>query len=244
MKDTIKIDAKSTKLIAHRGLSSLEKENTCASFEAAGRRPSYYGIETDIHRTADGDFIIIHNATVDNGFGETVEVEKSTYSELRKIRLEGLEHRICQDELRLPSLEEYVGICQKYGKKCILELKSDFTMDETKILIDRIAKTGYLENVVFISFVFEALLNVRAYLPHQKCQFLTDETTETVIRKCSESGFDIDTGYNNLTEELVNMAHELGLEMNVWTINTTEKSEELISWGVDYITTDCLEGKY
>ena len=47
-------------MIAHRGLSGLERENTCAAFIAAGNR-SYYGIETDIHITRDGRFIVYHD---------------------------------------------------------------------------------------------------------------------------------------------------------------------------------------
>ena len=50
--DTIKIKKKKVKMIAHRGLSGLERENTCSAFVAAGNR-SYFGIETDVHRTAD-----------------------------------------------------------------------------------------------------------------------------------------------------------------------------------------------
>ena len=51
--DTIKIRAGACKMVAHRGVSGLEKENTMAAFVAAGNR-SYYGIATDIHRTLDG----------------------------------------------------------------------------------------------------------------------------------------------------------------------------------------------
>ena len=46
--DTIKFDKKKTVMIAHRGLSGIETENTNSAFVAAGNR-SYYGIETDIH---------------------------------------------------------------------------------------------------------------------------------------------------------------------------------------------------
>ena len=49
--DTIKIEKKNTLMVAHRGVSGLEKENTLAAFIAAGNR-SYYGVETDVHRTA------------------------------------------------------------------------------------------------------------------------------------------------------------------------------------------------
>ncbi len=49
-------------MIAHRGLSGIETENTAAAFVAAGQHP-YFGIETDVHRTRDGQFVIIHDDT-------------------------------------------------------------------------------------------------------------------------------------------------------------------------------------
>ena len=47
--DTIKIDSGSTRMIAHRGLSGLETENSIPAFVAAGNR-GYYGVETDTDR--------------------------------------------------------------------------------------------------------------------------------------------------------------------------------------------------
>ena len=43
------------------GCQRSETENTCAAFVAAGNR-SYFGVETDVHVTADGQFIIIHES--------------------------------------------------------------------------------------------------------------------------------------------------------------------------------------
>ena len=48
--DTIKINKKNVKMVAHRGLSGIETENTSSAFVAAGNR-SYFGIECDIHVT-------------------------------------------------------------------------------------------------------------------------------------------------------------------------------------------------
>ena len=56
--DTIKINFKN--IVAHRGQSGLERENTASAFVAAGNRRNV-GIETDVHVTADGKYIIIHN---------------------------------------------------------------------------------------------------------------------------------------------------------------------------------------
>ena len=60
--NTIKFDKKDTLIIAHRGLSGIEKENTNAAFVAAGNR-SYYGIETDVHKTLDGRYVVFHDDT-------------------------------------------------------------------------------------------------------------------------------------------------------------------------------------
>ena len=62
--DTIKLNVKAVKMVAHRGLSGLERENTCPAFVAAANR-SYFGIETDVHKTADGKFVIIHDETTE-----------------------------------------------------------------------------------------------------------------------------------------------------------------------------------
>lgn len=62
--DTIRINSGSTKIIAHRGLSGIERENTCPAFVAAGNR-SYFGIETDVHITNEGKFVIIHDETTE-----------------------------------------------------------------------------------------------------------------------------------------------------------------------------------
>ena len=58
--NTIKFEKGNTLVVAHRGLSGIEPENTNAAFIAAGNR-SYYGIETDIYKTADGKFVVNHD---------------------------------------------------------------------------------------------------------------------------------------------------------------------------------------
>ena len=74
--NTILIDKKGCKMIAHRGVSGLEKENTCAAFVAAGVK-SYYGIETDVHVTADGKYFIFHDDNMKNIAGVDIDIEKS-----------------------------------------------------------------------------------------------------------------------------------------------------------------------
>ena len=86
--NTIRIQKKQTQLIAHRGLSGLEAENTLCAFVAAGNR-SYFGIETDVHRTSDGQFIIVHDNDTARvaGNAQVYEVERTDYATLRSLPL-------------------------------------------------------------------------------------------------------------------------------------------------------------
>ena len=72
--NTIKFNKKDTLIIAHRGLSGIEKENTNAAFVAAGNR-SYYGIETDIHVGYDGEFIVIHDSRTGRVSGGAFDID-------------------------------------------------------------------------------------------------------------------------------------------------------------------------
>ena len=60
--DTLHLPAPKPRMIAHRGCSGLEMENTASAFVVAGNR-SYWGIETDVHVTRDGQYIVIHDDT-------------------------------------------------------------------------------------------------------------------------------------------------------------------------------------
>lgn len=51
----------------------------------------------------------------------------------------------------------------------------------------------------------------------------------------------LDIHYGQLTEERIRACHEKGVEVNCWTVDKPEEAEKLISWGIDYITTNILE---
>ena len=105
--DTLHLNAPQVKMVAHRGMSGLELENTCSAFVAAGNR-SYYGIETDVHRTSDGHFIIIHDDNTKRVAQDEMIVENTCYETLRAIRLCDKDGKKGRKDLLMPSLQEYV----------------------------------------------------------------------------------------------------------------------------------------
>ena len=238
--DTVKFKKRNTLVVAHRGASGLECENTNASFIVAGNR-SYYGIETDIHRTADGKFVVIHDGNLKRVSGVEIDVESSTLDELQKIRLFDKDGNADRCDLCVSTLENYIKICKRYGKHAVLELKSDFTEDEIEKIIVIIKDYDYLENLTFISFIYDNLTKIRKLLPTQSVQFLfsafSDEITENILR----DKMDIDVYYKALTKEKVKEMHKSGVKVNCWTVDDPKIAETFVKWGVDYITTNILE---
>lgn len=238
--NTIKFKKNSTKIVAHRGLSGIETENTNAAFVAAGNR-SYYGIETDIHRTSDGKFVVCHDDDLKRVAGVNLPVESTSLSELQSIVLFDKDGSKGREDLRVSILENYISICKKYDKHCVLELKSDFTDEEISKIIDIIKNFDYLENVTFISFVYSNVTKIRKICPKQSVQFLFSNFTEEIIAKLISEHIDVDVNYKALTKEIIDRLHENGLVVNCWTVDNKEKAEELAEWGVDYITSNILE---
>ena len=238
--NTIKINKKSTQIVAHRGLSGIETENTNAAFVAAGNR-SYYGIETDIHRTADGRFVVCHDDNLKRIAGVNVPVETTSLAELQSVVLFDKDGTKNREDLKVSVLENYISICKKYGKHCVLELKSDFTDEEIAQIVDIVKGFDYSENVTFISFIYSNMTKIRKICPNQSVQFLFSKFEEGIIEKLVADKIDVDVQYKALTKEMIDLLHANGLKVNCWTVDIKEQAEELCEWGVDYITSNILE---
>lgn len=238
--NTIKFEKKNALVVAHRGLSGIERENTNAAFVAAGNR-SYYGIETDFHRTADGKFIISHDQSLKRVSGEDIDVEAVSLAVAQQVVLLDMDRTKGRADLRAPSLENYISICKKYEKHCVLELKSIFTEEETAAYIELIRSLGYLEHVTFISFYYENLVKIRAYYPEASVQFLFSELTDEIAENVKRDRFDVDAYFKTLTKEAIEDFHKAGLVVNCWTVDNPEDGARMAEWGVDFITSNILE---
>ena len=234
--DTVAFDKKSARVIAHRGLSGLEFENTKEAFVAAGNR-SYYGIEADVRRTADGKFIVCHDDNLQRLAGNDMIVEATAFDELLAVPLsdgKGCERRLCD-------LDTYISLCKSYEKQAILELKSDFTEQEIAQIVDVVRSHGYLERVTFISFYYSNLEYVRRISPEQSVQYLFSQVSDELTERLIRDRIDVAILHGALTEEALAVFHGAGLTVNCWTVDDKATAEALAAMGVDYITTNILE---
>ncbi len=238
--DTIKITHKDTLIVAHRGLSGIEAENSNAAFVAAGNR-SYFGIETDVHKTKDGKYICTHDDNAKRVTGKDLIIEETDFDTLRSLHLADRDVGYNRADLIMPSLSEYILTCKRYNKIAVLELKNRFEKDDIAEICSVITELGYIENVIFISFCFDNLVYVREIIPEQTVQFLTEEYTEDLPELLEKHNFDLDIEYDKLNKDNIALLHSKGIKVNCWTCDDKETADTLISYGVDFITTNILE---
>lgn len=80
--------AAQTKVIAHRGFSSIAPENTLLAFKKAIECKADY-FELDVHKTKDDSIVVIHNSSVDKTSSNNTkgEIAKMNYSDLASIKV-------------------------------------------------------------------------------------------------------------------------------------------------------------
>ena len=239
--DTLHIPGKKPLMIAHRGLSGIEMENTCAAFVAAGNR-SHFGIETDVHRTRDGQYVVIHDDDTLRVSGENFPVEQTDFDTLRSLQLNDHFGGKTRKDAMIPTLQEYIGICKTYEKTAVLELKNHFQQADIENIISIIRDMGWLDRTIFISFDLPNMIAVRKLLPHHKAQFLIEiQVPDDLIDTLKAYHLDLDIDYTLLTKELSDACHANGIEINVWTVNTLADAQRCMDLGVRYITSNILE---
>lgn len=239
MNNTIKLDFPGKKIIAHRGVSGLEKENTIAAFIAAGNR-TQTGIECDIHRTADGRYVVIHDAETKRVSDDEINVERVSLRLVRSVLLKDTDGE-CRKDLFIPTFEEYLKICRKYGKTAVVELKGVYEKDWLEDVIQQTKLFGDIGNTIFIAFDLIDLIRLREILPDQPAQYLTCQWSEELIDTLKTNKLDLDILYTQLTRERIAALHSHGIKVNCWTVDDAQEAIRLLEDGVDYITSNILE---
>lgn len=229
------------KMVAHMGAKGLETENTIAAYIASGNR-SFWGIETDVHVTKDKKIIATHDDNAKRVSGVDIVIEESNFETLRAIPLYDMETGKTRVDLHMPNLAEYIGICKKYGKIAVLELKNRMADEDVYAIYDEIAELGYIEETVFISFSIENLHAIRHKNPEQTVQFLIGgKVPEDLIDTLSKYKYDLDIYSKAITQELLDKCHDIGAKVNVWTVDNTEEADKLVKMGIDFITSNIIE---
>ena len=150
-------------VMAHRGNRVLCPENTLSAFLKAFEEGADI-LETDLHLSADGVFMCIHDATVDRTTNGKGAVNSLTLDELKQLsasyNFKGFENE------RIPTLAETAGILPP-GVALALELKTDRFLEEEvcRRLVAELRSSGILERSLMLSFSLPRLQAVKAVDP-------------------------------------------------------------------------------
>lgn len=224
------------KVIAHRGYWTAPEsaQNSLASFTKADA-VGVYGSEIDVWLTADNKLIVNHDRKYK---GTDIDMEKSTAKEITAIVLPNGEN--------IPTFDAYLKlVASKPDTRLILEMKSlsDYNREDlaAEKIVRELKKYKVLERTDIIAFSINACLAFKKLLPDTRIYYLNGDLPPKSIKKLGLAGIDYSMGVLRKHPQWVKEAHELGLKVNVWTVDSEEDMKYFIGLGVDYITTDYPE---
>jgi len=213
-------------VIAHRGASAYEPENTLRSIKRALNLGADM-VEIDVRTTKDGHIVVIHDATVDRTTNGRGYVKDMTLEELKKLDA-GLGERI-------PTLQEVISLV-KGRVGLVIEIKVPGI--EEKVL--KIVNENKLhDDVLITSFYHPILLRVKslnakvrtgiiiASRPVRPAQLALDARSNAIFPK-----------YTYLDLEMVEEAHKHSLTVYPWTVDDPGEARLLIEMGIDGIVTN------
>ncbi len=244
-------------VIAHRGGRKWAPENTLAAFRKSVDLGAD-GIELDIHRCKTGELIVIHDEEVDrttdgSGFIKDLTLAQlrqlsagtkwAPASQLRKLSA-GITYSSEFKSEKLPLLTEVFDLVR--GKLLInIEIKNapiDYPGIEDD-LIALLKSYPYPDKIVVSSFDHDVVHRFHEKAPQYKCAILTDCILSDVGAYAKRVGAENwNPGFGDFRGDAAKRAHEAGLKVNVWTVNSPAEWRSAINMPVDGIITDDPEG--
>ncbi len=220
-----------TKVIAHRGYWKCDgsAQNSIASLIKAAHA-GVYGAEFDVLMTRDHEIVVNHDKSI-NG----VVIPENDYSAIKAMRLSNGE--------TISTLDDYLNVGKQLPDlRLILEIKPLPTAaDEilaTDIIVGKVREMNLTDRVDYISFSLNVCEHLVAITPESEISYLKGDLTPSEVKARGIDG--IDYSYGTITQhpEWIDQAKAEGLKVNIWTVNTTDRMNELVAKGVDYLTTD------
>lgn len=219
---------------AHRGYSAKAPENTLAAIQAAIDEGADY-VEIDVRITADGYVVLMHDSSTKRTSDADLCVEDETYDTLMQLDV-GSWFSEDFTGTRISTLEEAIELCkgQIYMN---IELKTANGSGELeKAVAEIITKYNMEDQCVVTSFNQTSLKKIKNENSNIRtgCIYTIGYSNRTDYS--SMDVLSIDSKY--VSRSLVAGAHEKGITVFVWTVNTRSEMRRMIACGVDSIITD------
>ena len=220
------------KVVAHRGYWRTDgsAQNSIVSLQKAAA-VGCYGSEFDVWITVDGVPVVFHDATI-NG----IKIEDATYAEL-------MNHRLANGEF-IPTLQQYLQEATKIeGCQLILEIKPHSTAQRDERVVQRCLELIHMlklqKRTEYISFSKHVCEYLHEQEPNAKIAYLSGDISPKDIKAMGLTGIDYHQDVFRKHPEWLKESQQLGVEVNVWTVDGKDALTEFANMkGIDIITTN------
>ena len=220
------------KIVAHRGYWRTDgsAQNSITSLQKAAA-VGCYGSEFDVWLTADGVPVVFHDATIDG-----IRIEDTTFATL-------MNHRLQNGEF-IPTLQQYLTEGSRIeGCQLILEIKPHRNEVRDKriadVCVELVRTLGLEKKTEYISFSKVVCQRLHEITPDSKVAYLNGELAPAQIKEMGLTGIDYNEKVFVKHPEWLQEAKQLGVEVNVWTVDGEENLRHHVNLeGVDLITTN------
>ena len=235
--------AKLPLLMAHRGASHAAPENTISSFKLAFEEGAD-GIEGDFYLTPDGEVVCIHDKDTMRVSGTKLVVEETPWPELAKLDVGSWKDARFKGE-HMPRLGDVLDVLPE-GKMFFLEIKDGVEIVEPirRILEEKKADP---KRVIIIAFNPEVIIACREKIPQFQAHWLSTLEKSDQPGKADAYFAELQrTGGQGLQFQATAPVEPAWLAkvkasnhfLASWTVDDADLARRMISFGVDYITTN------
>ena len=214
-------------VLAHRGSSKEEPENTLAAFKKAIEEHADY-LELDVQESLDGQVMVIHDSDLMKVGGSSLKIWEHTAAELRSVDIGKGE--------RVPLLSEVFHLCKGSGTKVLVELKTyGHGQQLEQRVIDLVESEGMVNECAFMSLDKKMVETMKRLRPAWRTGILFTKTVG------NPTAFNVDflgIEVRALNARLVRAAHKSGKAVYVWTVDDPPWMFEAASRGCDGLITN------
>lgn len=228
---------------AHRGapIISNEPENSLPAFIAA-KKMGYTIVETDLQLTKDGQWIIMHDYTLDRTTNGKGSVSSHYLNDIQRLKLKEKGN----EKLTIPTLEDFLKLCKNEGLIPILDIKPDgkhISPNGYDRLLTTLDKYDLLDKSIFCSYSKEVLTELRDRDDITTIAVMMDATEDNLnLVKKLDNAF-IYCNYKNLTDEQMALINIKDIQYGVWTINDEDTAKYFLNKGALIVVSDKLKKK-
>jgi glycerophosphoryl diester phosphodiesterase len=233
---------------AHRGGAALWPENSLTAF----RNALALGVdlvETDVHLSADGTVVVLHDPVVDRTTTGSGAVRALTAAELSRLRLRGANGQVTDDSV--PTLAQLLDLLGPAAIELLLEIKVDDRSQPYAGIEDRVLalvrQRQMAGRVMVMAFERDTISRVRALDPAIRTVLLIGrgqvQRERVFPAESVKWGVGLGTtavGFNHrlIDADVVAACRKAGLRLAAWTVNTEPDIQRVVGLGADIVISD------